>query len=175
MRDGMPHRFRRLPVVAVAAAAAALILPASALARSTLVVPFKTVAGLPLKQTPAYYVKRLGQPSHTIRVSGKVAEYEYAKLNLDIQFDTIQPHDPADFVGVAQGVFTSKIPYHASDGVKLGDTEAQVKAKLGSACKIKEGGCQIWKGTPGAVGSYSFNLQFEQGKLTEIDNQYDFE
>lgn len=83
----MRHRFHLLPILAVAAL---LSLPATAPARTRRVVPFRTVAGIPLK-LPAQVRHRLGRPSHTVRVGGKVR---------------------ADFVGVSVGYATPKIRYH---------------------------------------------------------------
>jgi hypothetical protein len=164
----MPIRTR---LISLAVVAAALVVPASALARTTKVVPFKTVAGIPLQQTPQQVVKELGRPSHTIRVSGKIAEYDYSKLALTVQFDTLHHPIESDFVGVAVGFATPDIHYHTVHGIKIGSTRAQVKKAFGSRCRFHSGGCTVYSGTPGATGSSSFNIQLEQGKVEEFDNQ----
>ena len=162
----------RLSHLAVAGvAAAALAVPSAALARTTNVVPFKTVAGIPLKQTPQQVVKELGKPSHTVRVSGKIAEYDFQKFDLTVMFDTLHHPIESDFVGVAVGDFTKSIVYHTVHGIHIGSTLAQVKKAFGSSCKFHEGGCTVSQGHPGAIGSSSFNIQLEQGKVAEFDNQ----
>jgi hypothetical protein len=170
----MTHRLRRLQLVAVLAALAALFVPASALARTTKVVPFKTVAGIPLQQTPQQVVKELGKPSHTIRVSGKIAEYDYRKLALTVEFDTLHHPLASDFVGVAVGFATPDIHYRTVHGLHIGSTKAQVRKAFGKSCHWSLGQCTVYKGTPGSVGSYSFGLVFEQGKLSSMVNQYVF-
>ncbi|MGH2910723.1 MAG: hypothetical protein ACRDK8_15700, partial [Solirubrobacteraceae bacterium] len=67
----------RRPLSLLAAVAAILLLPASALARTSRVVPFKTIEGVPLGLTPYQVTHRLGRPSHTVRDFGKVADYDY--------------------------------------------------------------------------------------------------
>ncbi len=155
----------------LAAACVALAVPAAALALNTSVLPFKTVAGIPLKLTPAQVIKRLGKPSHVIRVSGKIAEYDYEKLALSVQFDTLHHPNESDFVGVAVGFATPNIRYHTVHGIHIGSTKAAVKRAFGKQCHYSLGECELYRGTPGAVGSYSFALVFEEGKVASMDNQ----
>jgi hypothetical protein len=105
----MSKRARHISLSVFAAACVALAIPAAALALNTSIVPFKTVAGIPLTLTPAQVVRRLGEPSHIIRVSGEIAEYDYAKLALTVEFDTLHHPDESDFVGVAVGSATPDI------------------------------------------------------------------
>jgi hypothetical protein len=164
----------RIRFISLLAIAAALLFPAAALARTTKVVPFKSVEGVPLKLTPAQYRKRLGRPSHVIHVSGKIAEYEYTRLDLSVMFDTNHHPDRADFVGVVVGPFTKKIRFHTVHGIHIGSSKAAVRRAFGRKCHWDLGQCAIWKGTPGADNSTSFNITFEQGKVVQFNNQYVF-
>jgi len=164
----------RLRIVLPLAAAALALLPAAALARTTKVVPFKTVEGVPLKLTPAQYRKRLGKPSHVIHVDGKVAEYDFARLDLSVQFDVDHHPDRADFVGVVVGTFTRKIRFHTVHGIHIGSSKAAVKRAFGKRCRWNVGQCNIWKGAPGALNSSSFNITFFHGKVDQFNNQYVF-
>lgn len=160
-----------LPVLA---AAIALAVPATALARTTRVVPFKSVAGIPLKLTPKEVRHRLGHPSHTIRVSGKIAEYDYHRLALSVQFDTLHHPVRSDFVGVAVGFATPKIRYHTVHGIHIGSSKKAVRRAFGKRCHWNVGQCMMWKGHPGAIGSTSFGFDFFRNKVTEMDIQYVF-
>ena len=151
-----------------------LILPATALARSHRIVPFKSVAGVPLKLTPAQVRHRLGRPSHTVRVGGKVAEYDYHRLDLTVEFDTNHHPDRSDFVGVAEGAFTRHIRYSTVHGVHIGSTRRAVRRAFGRRCHWNLGDCTIWRGHPGAIGSTSLNFTFFGSNVTEIDIQYVF-
>src|ERR1700759_1585818 len=93
----------RTKLICLIVSAAALTVPATALDYNHAVVAFKLVAGIPLKLTPAQVVHRLGRPSHVIRVSGKVAEYDYDSKHLSVQFDNSQKQDRSVFVGVNDG------------------------------------------------------------------------
>src|SRR5579875_2256079 len=123
--------------------AAVLILPATAFARSRRIVPFKSVAGVPLKLTPAQVRHRLGRPSHVVRVSGRVAEYDYHRLDLSVQFDTDHHPDRADFVGVAEGAFTRSIPYRTVHGIHIGSTRRAVRRAFGRRCHWNLGDCSM--------------------------------
>lgn len=167
----MRSRLHLLPILAVAAL---LAIPATALARTTRVVPFKSVAGVPLKLTPAQVRHRLGRPSHTVRVGGKVAEYDYHRLALSVQFDTLHHPVRANFVGVAVGFATPKIRYHTVHGIHIGSSKAAVRRDFGHQCHWSLGSCTLWKGRPGALNSTSFSLVFFQGKVDSMNNQYVF-
>jgi hypothetical protein len=156
------------------AVAALLVVPATALARTKRVVPFKTVAGVPLKLTPTQVRHRLGRPSHTVRVGGKVAEYDYNKLALSVQFDTLHHPVRSNFVGVAVGSATPNIRYHTVHGIHIGSSRAAVRRAFGHKCHWSLGNCTMWKGRPGALNSTSFALVFFQGKVTAMNNQYVF-
>ena len=166
----LPLRRHRV-ILGALIAALALALPASASARTTSVVPFATVAGVPLQLTPAQVLKRLGKPSHVIRVSGRIAQYDYSRLALTVEFDTLHHPDLSDFVGVAVGFATPKIDYHTVDGIHIGTTRAAVRRALGARCHFSSNLCTLYRGTPGAIGSRSFALVFENGRVQSMDNQ----
>lgn len=170
----MRSRLHRLQLVAILAAAALLAIPATALARTTRVVPFKTVAGVPLKLTPAQVRHRLGRPSHTVRVGGKVAEYDYRRLALSVQFDTLHHPVQANFVGVSVGSATPNIRYHTVHGIHIGSTKAAVRRAFGHRCHWSLDICTLWQGKPGALNATSFALVFFEGKVTAMNNQFVF-
>jgi hypothetical protein len=148
--------------------AAILLVPASAQAYNHKVVPFKSVAGLPLKLTPAQVRHRLGKPSHVIRVSGKVAEYDYESKHLSVEFDNTQAQDRADFVGVNDGA------YHTVHGIHLGSSPKQLHHAFGHKLKCDNGSCTLYKGAPGSPNSYRTDFEIFEGKVESMDVQYVF-
>jgi hypothetical protein len=158
----------RTTLTAFTVAVAALLLPASALAYNHKVVPFKTVAGIPLKLTPAQTRHRLGEPSHVIRVAGKVAEYDYNSKHLSVQFDNSQKQDRADFVGVNDG------DYHTVHGIHIGSSAKALHRAFGHALKCQEGDCVLYKGKPGSINSYRTDFGLFEGKVGSFDIQYVF-
>jgi hypothetical protein len=164
----------RIRIISLLAVVVGLVAPASALARTTRVVPFKTVAGIPLKLSPAQVRHRLGRPSHTVRVSGRIAEYDYENADMTVEFDTLHHPVLSNFVGVTVGAFSRKIDFHTVHGLHIGSSRAAVRRAFGHRCHWDLGSCAIWQGTPGANGSTSFNLTFFHDKLVEMNNQFVF-
>lgn len=165
-----------------AALGALALLPAAAAAHRTeplahadrfgsKVVLFKSVAGVPLGITPKAAEHKLGKPSHTIRVSGKIAEFEYTGKEdspiLNVMFDTVNRHNLADAVfGYGNGLHTSK-------GIHPGSSVAAVKrAYGGQGLKHTGGGSYtLYQGTPGAVGYRETDFGSFQGKVVDIGIQ----
>ena len=160
---------RARSILVALAATALLLLPATALARTTRVVPFRTVAGIPLKLTPVQVTRRLGKPSHVIRVSGKIAEYDYGRDDLSVEFDTLHHPDLSDFVGVVVGPATRRIDFRTTHGIHIGSSAAAVRRAFG--CHIHFGQCTRWKGHPGAVGSTSFAVGIQNGRADQFTIQ----
>jgi hypothetical protein len=158
----------RIQLTFLATSAVALALPGAALAYNHRVVPFKTVAGIPLKLTPAEVRHRLGRPSHVTRVSGKVAQYDYDSKHLSIQFDTLQKEDRADFVGVNDG------SYRTVHGIHLGSSSKAVRHAFGGALKCEADICALYEGKPGSLNSTRTDFSFFEGKLASMDIQYVF-
>ncbi|HET8976586.1 MAG TPA: hypothetical protein VFN87_00420 [Solirubrobacteraceae bacterium] len=150
------------PALAAAPAAhAARHLPAR-------IVLHTSIAGFRLGVTPRAVERRLGRPSQTIRVSGRIAQLTYNRAGLGFAFDTLQRSDPADDI-------TAYIArYHTSKGIRVGASEKAVKrAYHGLHCQL--GLCDLYQGTPGTVGSSDTAFTFFRGKLDTIQVQKVFE
>ncbi|MGI8715666.1 MAG: hypothetical protein ACR2NR_21290 [Solirubrobacteraceae bacterium] len=145
----------------VAAAAAG---PAGARRLPTRIVLYQSVAGVPLGLTPAEVKRRLGKPSLTTRVSGKIAELTYYTTALNVQFDTLHAGDPADFVG------TTGHRYRTAKGIHVGSTVTAVKRAY-RTITCSGGPCTLSQGHPGAIGSRSTAFETGHGKVESIDVQ----
>ena len=118
-------------VLAVAAA------PAGARPLPKQIVLYKSVAGISLGATPAQVKHKLGKPSETTKVSGKIASLIYYNDNVSFDFDTLHKGDPADLAGATGG------SYHTAKGIHVGSTEAAVKRAY-HGIKCKDGLCTIY-------------------------------
>ncbi len=178
---GTLPRMNTRHILIVAMSGALALVPAAAVARTpepvahaarlgSKIVLYKSVGGIPLGITPPAVKHRLGKPSHTIRVHGKVAEYDYdassggAVINVD--FDTNNQRDLAD------GVFGFATRFHTSKGIHPGSTVAQLKRAYGRALKKFPGGYALNQGTPGASPTTQFATT--GSKVTLIDIQTTF-
>jgi hypothetical protein len=157
------------------APAAAVARPAAPVAHDARVrdkiVLFESIGGVKLGITPAQARRQLGKPSHTIRVSGKVAEYDFSEGNalvINVSFDTLNKRDLAD------GVFGYATKMHTSKGIHPGSTVAQLKRAYGHALQHFPGGYALWRGTPGAIGSVTTQFATFQSKIQVIDIQTAF-
>jgi hypothetical protein len=154
----------------VPAAAAAHASPAAhAAGLGNKIVLYKSIGGVSLGVTPATVVHKLGKPSHTTRVGGKVAEYDYdSGVNdiINVSFDTNNKRDLAD------GVFGFASKFHTSKGIHPGSTVAQLKRAYGHALKRFPGGYALNQGTPGASPTTQFTVR--GGKVDMIDVQTSF-
>jgi hypothetical protein len=134
------------------------------------IVLYKSVGGISLGVTPKRVVHKLGKPSHTIRVGGKVAEYDYLAGNDDaivnVEFDTNNKRDLAD------GVFGFATKLHTSKGIHPGSSVAALKRAYGHALKKFPGGYALNEGTPGASPTTQFGTT--GSKITLIDVQTTF-
>jgi hypothetical protein len=134
------------------------------------IVLYKSIGGVALGVTPATVVHKLGKPSHTIRVGGKIAEYDYYAKNdaatINVEFDTNNARDLAD------GVFGFAGKLHTSKGIHPGSTVAQLKRAYGHALKKFPGGYALNQGTPGASPTTQFTT--EGSKVDMIDIQTTF-
>ncbi len=166
-----------------AALGALALIPATAAARSpapvahaarlgSKVVLYKSIGGVPIGITPAALRHKLGRPSHTIRVSGKISEVEYrAKDGTDIinvTFDTLHKGDPAE------GIFGFARDLHTSKGIHSGSTVRQLKRAYGHSLHSFPGGFALYKGKPGAIGSTTTQFGTAGGKVSLIDIQTTF-
>jgi hypothetical protein len=165
-----------------AALGALALLPAAAAADGTgplahadrfgnRVVLFNSVAGVPLGITPKAVKRKLGKPSHTIRVSGKIAELEYNGKEdspiVNVTFDNVNPHNLAD------GVFGYAKSLHTSKGIHPGSSVAAVKrAYQSQGLKHVGGGSYtLYQGTPGAIGYRETDFGSFHGKVVDIGIQ----
>lgn len=152
--------------------------PAGALARPAAVahqarvgnkiVLFKSIGGVKLGITPAQARRKLGKPSHTIRVGGKVAEYQFSKGNtlvISVDFDTLNSRD------LANGVFGYEKSMRTSKGIHPGSTVKQLKRAYGHALHHFPGGYALYLGHPGSVGSSRTDFPTFDGKISDIDVQ----
>ena len=134
------------------------------------IVLYKSIGGVPLGITPKAVEHKLGRPSHTTRVGGKVAEYDYETMNslavINVAFDTNNKRDLAD------GVFGFATKLHTSKGIHPGSTVAQLKRAYGPALKKFPGGYALNQGTPGASPTTQFAVI--GGKVNLIDVQTEF-
>lgn len=163
------HFFRASSAVALAASIGAVAAaPAAARLPSRKIVLYKSVGGIPLGSTPAKIKRKLGKPTHTIRVGGKIAEFEYQNIGLTVDFDTLHKGDPAD--GVA--ALTSR--YHTSKGIHSGSTVKALKRAYGHKLKKDVPGYALYKGKPGAIGSRRTDFTTYHGKVDTIDVQVVF-
>jgi hypothetical protein len=93
----IPAALGALALASAAAAAHPTEPVAHAAGLGNKIVLYKSVGGISLGVTPATVVHKLGKPSHTIHVAGKVAEYEYSTKHDDpivnVDFDTNNSRD----------------------------------------------------------------------------------
>lgn len=134
------------------------------------VVLFKSIGAVKLGMTPKQVKRKLGKPSHIIRVGGRIAEFEYERgfdpiINVD--FLTIMKGDPAN------GVFGYAKNMHTSKGIHPGSTFKAVKRAYGHAGlrKTGAGAYTIYKGHPGAPGERETDFNGFGGKITDIGIQ----
>jgi hypothetical protein len=157
--------FRKLFITGlVSLAAAACAAPAGARSLPKKIVLYKSVAGISLGATPATIKHKLGKPSQTTRVSGKIASLIYYNDNVSFDFDTLHKGDPADLAGTTGSAF------HTSKGIHVGSTEKAVKRAY-HGIKCKDGLCTLYKGTPGSVGERQTDFNIFRGKVQGIDVQ----
>lgn len=165
----LTSRTRKLTLPALLVAAltlAASAVPATARSLPRKIVLYKSIAGVPLGLTPAQVKRRLGKPSHTIRVSGKIAELDFDRVGINVEFDTIHHPDQSDFVAA------HKSRYHTSRGIHPGSTvKALKRAYRGRHLKCQTGLCTLYKGHPGAIGSRRTDFGTFEGKVETIDIQ----
>jgi hypothetical protein len=167
----IPAALGALALIPAAAAADRVGNVAHAARFGNKVVLFKSVAGVPLGITPKAVEHKLGKPSHTIRVSGKIAEVEYNGSEdspiVNVMFDNSNPRNLADGVfGYAKGLHTAK-------GIHPGSSVAAVKrAYKGDGLKHVGGGSYtLYQGTPGAIGYRETDFGSFQGKVQDIGIQ----
>jgi hypothetical protein len=166
----------------IAAALATLaVVPAVAAARSqgplahsarvgSKIVLFKSIGGIKVGMTPTQIKRKLGKPSHTDRVSGKIAELDYDKgfqSVIHVSFDTLHKGDPAN------GVFGYLHGMHTSKGIHPGSTFKALKRAYRHAGLRRTGAGQyvIYKGHPGAFGERETDFGGFGGKITDIGIQ----
>jgi hypothetical protein len=143
-----------------------MAVPAAARPLPRKIVLFKSIAGVPMGLTPDQVKHRLGKPSHTYRVSGKIAQLDFAKSGIDVEFDTIHHPDQSDFIAA----HTSR--YHTSKGIHPGSTvKALKKAYKGQHLKCQSGLCTLYKGESGSTGSRRTDFGTSEGKIVDIDLQ----
>jgi hypothetical protein len=134
------------------------------------IVLFKSIGQVRIGMTPKQVERKLGKPSHTIRVGGKIAELEYRHgVNpvINVDFLTIMKGDPAN------GVFGYLHGMHTSKGIHPGSTFKALKRAYGHAGlrKTGAGAYTIYKGHPGAPGERETDFGGFGGKITDIGIQ----
>jgi hypothetical protein len=132
------------------------------------IVLYKSIGGIPIGITPAKLRKRLGKPSHTTRVDGKIAEMAYDKgINavLRVGFDTLHKGDPAN------GLFGFRNSMHTSKDIHPGSSVKALKHAYGKALHKFPGGYALYQGKPGAIGSVTTQFGTFEGKVGLIDIQ----
>jgi hypothetical protein len=164
-----------------AALGALVLVPAAAVARTpgpvahdaslgSKIVLYKSVGGISLGITPKAVEHKLGKPSHTTRVGGKVAEYDYVAKDglavVNVAFDTNNHRDLAD------GVFGFASKLHTSKGIHPGSTVAELKHAYGHALKKFPGGYALNQGTPGASPTTQFAITDHKVSLIDIQTEF---
>jgi hypothetical protein len=135
------------------------------------VVLFRSVAGVPLGITPKAVEHKLGKPSHTIRVSGKPAEFDYDGADgsaiLTVAFDNTNPRNLAD------GVFGYAKTLHTTKGIHPGSSIAAVKRayKSQGLKHVGGGSYTLYQGTPGAIGYHETDFGSFHGQVVDIGIQ----
>jgi hypothetical protein len=134
------------------------------------IVLFKSVGGITIGMTPNQVKRKLGPPSHTFRVSGKIAEFEYERrfhAVINVDFDTLHKGDPA------KGVFGYLHSMHTAKGIHPGSTFTALKRAYRHAGLHRNGAGQytIYKGHPGAIGERETDFGGFGGKITDIGIQ----
>jgi hypothetical protein len=134
------------------------------------IVLYKSIGGVSLGITPKTVEHKLGRPSHTIRVGGKVAEYDYVAGNglpvVNVAFDTNNRRDLAD------GVFGFATKLHTSKGIHPGSTVTQLKHAYGKALKKFPGGYALNQGTPGASPTTQFAVTGHKVSLIDVQTTF---
>lgn len=171
----MPTKLTTTTTIAAIAAVVAmtgfaLTAPVAQAARrpSSRIVVQKSIGGFSDGVTPAAVKRRLGRSSETIRVGRRIAELIYRGDQISFDFDTLQPSDPADLVGAIGP------RYRTSKGIHVGSSERSVKRAY-RGLKCSNGLCDLYSGTPGALGTVSTGFTFFAGKVTSIDIQRVYE
>jgi hypothetical protein len=160
----MLRKITLLGLAGLALAAAAV--PAMARSLPRKIVLQKSIAGVPLGLTPDQVKRRLGKPSHTVRVSGKIAELDFQRVGINVEFDTIHHPDLSDFIAAHAS------RYHTSRGIHPGSTVTALKrAYKGQHLKCQSGLCTLYQGHPGALGSRRTDFGTFEGKVEDIDIQ----
>jgi hypothetical protein len=170
------HKTRALIPVAVGAIS---LLPAAASARAPVahsasvgskIVLFKSIGRIKVGMTPQTVKRKLGNPSHTIRVSGKIAEVDYDKSFqsvIHVSFDTLHKGDPAN------AIFGYLPSMHTSKGIHPGSSFKELKRAYGRAGLRRTGSGQyaLDQGHPGAIGERETDFGGFHGKLVDIGIQ----
>jgi hypothetical protein len=157
--------------VGVGVAAARSLGPIAHSARvGSKIVLFKSVGGISIGMTPKQVKRKLGRPSHTIRVSGKIAEFEYERRFhpvINVDFDTLHQGDPAT------GVFGYLHSMHTSKGIHPGSTFTALKRAYRHAGlhRNSSGEYAIYRGHPGAIGERETDFGGLGAKITDIGIQ----
>jgi hypothetical protein len=166
----VPAALSALALVPAAAVARAPVPAAHAASLGSKIVLYKSVGGISLGITPKAVEQKLGKPSHTIRVGGKVAEYEYVAKDglslVSVGFDTNNRRDLAD------GVFGFASQLHTSKGIHPGSTVAQLKRAYGHALKKFPGGYALNEGTPGASPTTQFAITDSKVNLIDVQTTF---
>jgi hypothetical protein len=160
-------------IPAAAAAVARSAGPVAQAARvGNRVILYKSIGDVGLGLTPTAVKQKLGEPGHTVRVSGKIAEFDYYGRDdsslINVDFDTNNPRDPAD------GVFGFASSMHTSQGIHPGSTVTQLKHAYGSSLHKFRGGFALYKGKPGSTGGDTTQFGTFQHKVAVIDVQTTF-
>jgi hypothetical protein len=164
----IPAALGALALVPTAAAAHASPV-AHAAGLGNKIVLYKSIGGIPLGVTPATVVDKLGKPSHTSRVGGKLAEYDYNSGFHDVinvTFDTNNQRDRAD------GVFGFASKFHTSKGIHPGSTVAQLKRAYGHGLRKFPGGYALNQGAPGASPTTQFAITGHKVNLIDVQTTF---
>lgn len=153
-----------LPAIAAARGEHPEVRASAALDHS--IVLDKSIGGIPLGITPSQIERRLGKPSHVIRVGGKIAELDFRRVGIDAQFDTLHRGDPANFLTAETSAF------HTSRGIHPGSTVAALRRAYGrDGLRRNDGLNTLYEGRPGAIGSSRADFPSFRGTIEDIDIQ----
>jgi hypothetical protein len=166
-----------MPIRALATAATVVVLaltaaPALARARFTrTVVPYRSIAGVTLKSTPAQIRARFGKPDAVFHESGKISGYQYNAIEMQIDFDIQSQTDGATLISADD-------PHlHSIRGIRIGTSIRTVRARLKGYKSLtcsKGLGCSISRGEAGAPGSADTSFSTSNGKVSGFVVGYTF-
>jgi hypothetical protein len=93
----------------------------AAAVRPSKIVLFRSIGVVSLGDSPRRVWRRLGEPTHVIRLAAGVVQMQYRRFGLDIHFNNQHKGDPVNFVA------TGASRFQTSKGIHPGSTLQALK------------------------------------------------